>query len=89
MRLGTKAVRNLTFVGMLAALSLARGPAGANQDCGPYYCPTMCAPTGGYFYYQACSACYGAGCQGIGENCFAVCVACAGDPEYTCYPLGG
>jgi hypothetical protein len=87
MVLNTKMLRNFGLMTLLAALSLPQARAAEFQDCGPYYCASMCPSLGkgGYILAIGCSSCDGQGCAGGGENCQEWCFVCAGEGEWSCY----
>jgi hypothetical protein len=90
MRLNTRIVRSLAFAVMLAALPLARAnvAAGESGDCGPYWCDSACAMSGGggWLLWQGCSSCSGEGCAGGGDGCTRICESCNGG-DWNCIPI--
>ncbi len=83
MRIDTKAIRNIGFVGMLATLPLALEQSSVmagSQDCGPYFCGMLCPGegNGAWIEAQGCDYCDGDGCTGGGEGCTRYCYYCNG-----------
>jgi hypothetical protein len=77
-------VRNLGLLAMLAtAWAAPQATAAMFEDCGPYYCASMCPSTGGgdHIIARGCDECTGSGCLGGGNECDDYCFICAGDPE--------
>src|SRR5262245_6283230 len=94
MRLNTKVIRNLAFVIMLTAVPLTLKGGAPFVNCGPEWCPGVCAlssPPGGYMLWQGCDSgsCDGTGCAIGGEDCTRLCIACYGATEYQCEPIEG
>ena len=80
MRLDTKMVRNLGFVGMLAVLPLAQSKVLAIDCGGPDWCASLCPleGTGGWIYQHGCTECNGSGCTCCGSGCADWCGYCGG-----------